>query len=133
LVALSYFRQLGHDSQHRIFKSFAWDIAKAKNGDGGYLDYPKLACTKLVRMTTAEIGRFLMVCALAGDLYCPTYISGATLTRHSILAKEAAHYRINSEKIVREARERLAKNFPRRTSQSNGQPPRKSKRKEGEG
>src|SRR5437867_2350887 len=77
-VALRYFEQLGHDSQHRIFKFFAWEKPKTKSSYGGYGDYPKLTSAKLDAMTTAEIGRFLVVCALAPDLYCPTYLSGAT-------------------------------------------------------
>lgn len=109
LIGLRYFEQLGHDSQHRIFKFFVWETAKAKSPKGGYVDYPKLASAKLDSMTTAETGRFLMVCALASDLYCPTYLSGATLTKDSKLAKEAAHYKINGNKVLRETRESLAK------------------------
>jgi len=117
LVALSYFDQLGHDSQHRIFKFFAWEEAKAKASNGGYVDYPELASAKLDRMTTAEIGRFLMVCALASDLYCPAYISSATLSKDSKLAKEAAHYRVNAERILRGVREKLAKKSSQKKTQ----------------
>ena len=82
-LALRYFEQLGHDSQHRIFKFFAWEAAKAKAPNGGYVDYPKLASAKLKAMTTAEIGRFLVVCALASDLYFPSYLSSSTLPKDS--------------------------------------------------
>ncbi len=108
-VALRYFDQLGHDNQHRIFKFFAWEETKRKASYGGYVDYPKLASAKLEGMTTAELGRFLVVCALASDLYCPTYISGATLAKDSKLAKEAAHYKVNGERILREVKTQLAK------------------------
>jgi ParB family chromosome partitioning protein len=117
-VALRYFDQLGHDNQHRIFKFFSWEEKKAKVSNGGYLDYSKLATAKLDAMTTAEIGRFLMVCALASDLYCPAYLSGATLARDSNLAKEAAHYKVNGERILREVREKLAKKSPKPKSRA---------------
>ena len=106
-VALRYFEQLGHDSQHRIFKFFAWEETKPK-ANGGYVDYPKLASGKLEKMTTAEIGKFLIVCALASDLYCPTYVGGGMLTKDSNLAREAAHYKVNAERILRELKEKPA-------------------------
>ncbi len=106
-VALRYFEQLGHDSQHRIFKFFAWEETKPK-ANGGYVDYPKLASGKLEKMATAEIGKFLIVCALASDLYCPTYPGGGMLTKDSNLACEAAHYKVSAERILRELKEKPA-------------------------
>jgi ParB family chromosome partitioning protein len=108
-VALRYFRQLGHDSQHRIFKFFAWDTAKDKAANGGYADYSKLAGAKLDKLTAADIGRFLVVCALATDLYCPTYMSSVTPVKDSNLAMAARHYKVNGERILRELKKRLAK------------------------
>src|SRR5207247_9570487 len=109
-IAQRYFNHLGHDSQHRIFKFLAWEAPKAKGSYGGYADYPKLASAKLEGMTATEIGKFLMVCALASDLYCPTYLSGATLAKDSNLLKEAAHYKVNAARVLGEVREkRLAK------------------------
>jgi hypothetical protein len=109
LVALSYFCQLGHDSQHRIFKFFAWEAAKTKAQNGGYTDYPKLTSVKLDKMTAADIGRFLVICALASDLYCPTYMSSPTVAKDSNLAMAARHYKVNGERILRELKLRLAK------------------------
>jgi ParB family chromosome partitioning protein len=120
-IGLRYFEQLGHDSQHRIFKFFSWELAKAKSQNGGYVDYPKLANAKLDAMTTVDTGRFLMVCALASDLYCPTYLSGATLAKESKLAKEAAHYRINTDRILREIRENFAKKSSKQNDHSKPQ------------
>jgi ParB family chromosome partitioning protein len=128
-VALRYFDQLGHDSQHRIFKFFAWEEAKTKASSGGYVDYPKLASVKLEAMTRAEIGKFLMVCALASDLYCPTYLTGATLPKDSKLVKEAAHYRVNAQRILHEAREGLAKKSSRPKSPPKSPASAKLKRK----
>jgi len=122
LIATSHFQQLGHDSQHRLFKFFAWETVapvsdrrngKDRNGGperrptGGYTDYPKLATAKLDKMTTAKIGKFLVVCALAADLYFPTY-HGSTSSKDTKLIKEAAHYRVNFERVLREVREKLA-------------------------
>ena len=77
LLARRDFEQLGHDTQHRIFKFFAWDETKSKASHGGYVDLSKLAGAKLEKMTTAEVGKLLMTCAaLASDLYCPTYNPG---------------------------------------------------------
>ncbi len=106
LIAQSYFQQLGHDSQHRLFKFFAWDEAKTKAANGGYTDYPKLAAARLDKMTTAAIGKFLVVCALAGELYFPTYY-GSTSAKDTKLTREAAHYKVNCERALREAREKF--------------------------
>jgi hypothetical protein len=100
-VALRYFDQLGHDNQHRIFKFFRWELPKIKGSHAGYVDYPKLAGAKLEAMTTAALGKFLMVCGLASDLYIPSYVSGGALAKDSKLAKAAAHYKINGERILR--------------------------------
>jgi ParB family chromosome partitioning protein len=121
LVALRYFDQLGHDSQHRIFKFFAWEEAKTKALNGGYVDYPKLASAKFGAMTTAEIGRFLIVSALASDLYFPSYHTSATLPKDSKLAKEAAHYKVNAGRVLQEVRERLAKKSPKQKNHSKPQ------------
>jgi ParB family chromosome partitioning protein len=107
LIATSYFQQLGHDSQHRLFKFFAWDETKTKAVNGGYTDYPKLASVKLDKMTTSEIAKFLVVCALALELYSPTCY-GAPSSKDSNLAKEAAHYKVKCERVLREVKEKLA-------------------------
>lgn len=101
-IALGFFNQAGHDNQHRIFKFFRWEETKDKSGYGG-VNYGKLASAKLDGMTTAELGKFLMVCALASDLYFAPYI-----TTGGKLAKEAEHYRVNAEKILREVKEKFA-------------------------
>lgn len=108
-VALRYFDQVGHDHQHRIFKFFGWELPKSNGSYGGYVDYPKLAGAKLDAMTAGALGKFLMVCALASDLYCPTYVSGGTLAKDSRLAKEAAHYKVDGERILRELKEKPAR------------------------
>jgi ParB family chromosome partitioning protein len=106
LIAQNYFQQMGHDSQHRLFKFFAWDEAKTKAVNGGYADFPKLATAKLDKMTTAEIGKFLVVCSLSSELYFPTYY-GSTSSKDTKLTKEAAHYKLNCDRLLREVKERL--------------------------
>jgi hypothetical protein len=98
LIATNCFHQLGHDSQPRLFKFFAWEEAKTKAVNGGYTDYPKLAGARLDKMTTAETGRFLVVCALASELYLPTYYN-APSSKDTKLAMDAAHYKVNSQKL----------------------------------
>jgi len=124
---------LGHDSQHRIFKFLAWEATKTKGSYGGHADYPKLASARLEAMTAAEIGKFLMVCALASDLYCPTYLSRATLAKDSNLLKEATHYKVKGDRILREVRERPAKKSRKPKSDSKLQKPAKPKRRGGSG
>jgi ParB family chromosome partitioning protein len=111
LIATSYFQQLGHDSQHRIFKFFAWEEAKTKAVNGGYTDYPKLPASKLNKMTTAEIGKFLVVCALASEFYFPTYCD-VTSWKDSKLNREAAHYKVNCQRILREVKEKFTSQQP---------------------
>jgi ParB family chromosome partitioning protein len=100
-LALCYFNQVGHDNERRIFKFFRWEEKKDKSGYGG-VDYPKLASAKLDGMTPAELGKFLMVCALASDLYFSPYLpSGGNL------AKQAEHYKVNAGKILQEVKEKI--------------------------
>src|SRR5439155_20365013 len=118
--------------QHRIFKFLAWEETKRK-APYGYADYPKLAAAKLDAMITAEIGKFLMICALASDLYCPTYVSGATLAKDSKLVKEAAHYKINykinATKVIGEVRRRRPAKSSKPKPESKGRAARKQKQK----
>jgi ParB family transcriptional regulator, chromosome partitioning protein len=105
-VALRYFDQLGYDNQHRIFKFLRWEVPKSNGSYTGSVDYPKLASPKLDAMTAAALGKFLMVCALASDLYSPPYACGEGLRKDSKLARAAAHYKISGERILRELKER---------------------------
>jgi hypothetical protein len=85
------------------------------------VDYPKLASARFEAMTTAEIGRFLIVSALASDLYFPSYLSSATLSKDSTLAKEATHYKVSTGRVLQEVRERLAKTSPKQKNHSKPQ------------
>jgi len=105
-VALQYFEQLGHDNHHRMFKYFRWELPKSNGPYAGSVDYPKLASAKLEGMTAIALAKFLIVCALASDLYSPPYVSGGALTKDSKLAKVAAHYKVTGERILRELKGR---------------------------
>jgi len=70
-------------------------------------------------MTTAEIGKFLIVCALASDLYCPTYVGGGALAKDSSLAREAAHYKVNAERIFADLKDKPIS----KSAKSNGSNP----------
>ena len=83
----------------------------------------------LVPSTPAVIGKFLMVCALASDIYCPTYLSGATLAKDSKLAQEAAHYKVNAGRILREVREKRLAKSSKPKPESKGRAARKAKPK----
>jgi hypothetical protein len=88
--------------RHWIFKCFGWEETKNKSARGGYVEYAKLATAKLDGMAGAELGKFLMVCALASDLFFPPYFSSG-----GTLPKEAAHYKMNADRILREAKEKF--------------------------
>lgn len=98
----SYFNQVGHDNQRRIFKFFGWEETKVKSAYGG-VDYVKLASAKLDGTTPTELGKFLMVCALAADLYFSPYLASG-----GKLAPEAEHYKVSADKILREVKEKIA-------------------------
>jgi hypothetical protein len=54
-----------------------------------------------------DLHRFLVVCALVSDLYCPGYNPRQSLAKDSNLARTAARYRIESAKIARAVRTEL--------------------------
>jgi hypothetical protein len=68
--------------------------------------YPRLASAKLDKMTAAEIGNFLVTCALASELYFPTYY-GSTSPKDTKLTREAGHYKVNCDRVLRVVREKL--------------------------
>ena len=72
MVALDYFRRLGHDNHHRLFQVYGWEEKKTKTSWGGNtVDHEKLAEARIRAMTAADLNRFMVTCALVPDLYCP--------------------------------------------------------------
>jgi hypothetical protein len=73
------------------------------------VDYEKIAAAAVQAMKAADLNRFLVVCALVSDLYCPGYNPRQTLEKHSNLTRTAARYKIESAKIGAGARAELSK------------------------
>ncbi len=108
MVALDYFRRLGHDNHRRLSKLYAWEDAHGKlasqkkskaSWDGETVDYEKIAATAVQAMKSADLNRFLVICALVSDLYCPGYNPKQSLEKTSNLARTAARYKVHSTKI----------------------------------
>src|SRR5260370_3678365 len=60
-------------------------------------------------MKSADLNRFLVICALVSDLYCPGYNSRQSLEKNSNLARAAARYKLDSAKIATAVRAELSK------------------------
>jgi len=105
---LDYFRRLGHDNHRRVSKLYGWEEKKGKTSWGAEtVDYEKIAATAVRDMKTAEVQRFLVVCALVSDLHCPGYDAKQPLAKDSNLARTAARYKIHSPKIAAAVRGEL--------------------------
>jgi hypothetical protein len=97
MVALDYFRRLGHDNHRRLSKLYAWEEKKSKTSWGAQtVDYEKIAAAAVQAMKAADLNRFLVVCALVSDLYCPGYNPKQALEKGSNLARSAARYKIDT-------------------------------------
>src|SRR5436309_6973825 len=110
MVALDYFRRLGHDNHRRLCKVYGWEEKKSKASWGEQsVDYEKIAAAAMQAMKGADLNRFLVICALASDLYCPGYNPGQSLAKDSDLARTAKRYKIDSAKITVAVRSELTK------------------------
>jgi hypothetical protein len=63
------------------------------------VDNDKIAVAAVQAMTTAGIHRFLVVCALVSDLYCPGYNPRQSLAKVSNIARTAVRYKIDLAKV----------------------------------
>jgi ParB family chromosome partitioning protein len=123
MVALDYFRRLGHDNHHRLFQVYGWEEKKTKTSWGGNsVDHEKLAEARIRAMTAANLNRFLVTCALVSDLYCPGYSSSAALPPKSNLATTASRYIVDVRKLTTQMSEALS-----RKTKHNGERPHSSK------
>jgi carbamoylphosphate synthase large subunit len=110
MVALDYFRRLGHDNHRRLSKLYAWEEKKSKTSWGAQtVDYEKIAAAAVQGMKAADLNRFLVVCGLVPDLYCPGYNPRQSLEKSSNLARTAGRYKVDSAKIAAAVRVELAK------------------------
>lgn len=110
MVALDYFRRLGHDNHRRLSKLYAWEEKKSKASWGAQIvDYEKIAAAAVQAMKAADLNRFLVVCALVSDLYCPGYNPRQSLEKNSNLGRTATRYKVDSAKIATTIRVELPK------------------------
>jgi len=110
MVALDYFRRLGHDNQRRLSKVFAWEEKKSKTSWGAEtVDYEKIAAVAVHAMSAADLHRFLVVCALVSDMYCPGYNPTPSLAKDSNLALTATRYKVDAAQVVANVRAELCK------------------------
>ena len=115
MVALDYFRRLGHDNHRRLAKLYAWEEKKSKTSWGAQtVEYEKIAAAAVQAMKAADLNHFLVVSALVSDLYCPGYNPRQLLEKNSNLARTSARYKVNSAKIGMAIRTELAKPQNRR-------------------
>lgn len=111
MVALDYFRRLGHDNHRRLSKLYAWEEKKSKTSWGAQVvDYEKIAGAAVQAMKTPDLNRLLLVCSLVSDLYCPGYNPRQSLEKNSNLARTAARYEVESTRIVDMVRGEVSRN-----------------------
>jgi ParB family transcriptional regulator, chromosome partitioning protein len=110
MATLDYFERLGHDNHRRLCRVYGWEENKSKASWGGSaVDYKTIAAKAVRGMSTKEVQHFLVICALASDLYCPGYNSRQPLAKGSNLARTAARYKIETAKLSTAVREQLSK------------------------
>ncbi len=115
MAALDYFRRLGHDNHRRLCRVYAWEEKKSKAAWGGTtVDYEAIAGKVVREMDVHVLQRFLIVCALVSDLYCPGFNPHQSLAKDSNLARTAVRYKIDARKIAADVRAELAKNVAKK-------------------
>ena len=123
MVALDYFRRLGHDNHRRLSKLFAWDEKRSKASWGGEtVDYEKIAAAAVQAMKPADLNRFLILCSLASDLYCPGCSPRQPLEKNSNLARTAARYKVETAKLAAAVRVELSRPKAKRKDQAAAKP-----------
>ncbi|MCI0724610.1 MAG: hypothetical protein L0338_37445 [Acidobacteria bacterium] len=101
MVALDYFRRLGHDNHHRLFQVYGWEEKKIKTSWGGFsIEHEKLAQDQVRSMTSADLNRFMVTCALVSDLYYTGFGGDEVLSKGSNLSQAASRYKVNATKIA---------------------------------
>src|SRR5205823_9518535 len=73
------------------------------------VDYEKIAAAAVQAMKAADLNRFLIVCALVSDLYCPGYNPRQSLEKDSNLARAAARYKVDHSKLATAVRAELSR------------------------
>jgi hypothetical protein len=110
MAALDYFRRLGHDNCRRLSKLYVWEEKKSKALWGGEtVDYEKIAAAAVQAMKGGDLNRFLVLCALVSDLYCPGYNPRQPLEKDSNLARTATRCKVDATKVAATVRVELSK------------------------
>jgi hypothetical protein len=110
MAATDYFRRLGHDNHRRLCRVYGWEEKKSKAAWGGAtVAYETIAGKAVREMNTQDLQRFLIVCALVADLYCPAFNPRQSLAKDSNLARTAARYKIDPMKLTADVRAELSK------------------------
>ena len=110
MVALDYFRRLGHDNHRRLFHAYGWEEKKTKMSWGGTsVDHEKLTQAQIRGMTSADLNRFMVLCSLVPDLYCPGYSSAEALSKEANLMRAAARYRVGVSQITARVHRELSR------------------------
>ena len=76
---------------------------------GATVDYEAIAGKAAREMSAQDLQRFVVVCALVSDLYCPGFKPRQSLAKDSNLARTAARYKIDPVKITAHVRGELSK------------------------
>lgn len=109
MAALDYFERLGHDNHRRLCRVYRWEEKKTKTSWGGNgVDYKTITEKAVREMSTPDVQRFLVVCSLFSDLYCPGYNPRQPLAKDSNLASAAARYKIDTTKLASDVRIELS-------------------------
>ena len=69
----------------------------------------KIAREAVQAMSAADLPRFLVVCALVSDLYCPGYNSKQPLGKDSNLARAAVRYKVDTANVAAAVRAELTR------------------------
>ncbi len=109
MVALDFFRRLGHDNHHRLFQVYGWEEKKIKTSWGGFsVDHANLAQNQVRSMTNADLNRFMVTCALVSDLYYSGFGGDEVLSKDSNLAQAAARYEVKPTKIAADVKTEIS-------------------------
>jgi ParB family chromosome partitioning protein len=110
MVALDYFRRLGHDNHRRTCRVYQWEERKTKTSWAAQaVDYEGIARKAVREMSQPQLQQFLVVCSLASDLYCPGYNPRQPLSKDSNLAQAAARYKVDIPKLASDVKAELSK------------------------
>lgn len=90
---------------------------KSKASWGGTtVDYEAITGKAVREMNAQDLQRFVVVCALVSDLYCPGFNPRESLAKNANLGRTAARYEIDAVKIAAEIRTELSKNANKKGS-----------------